>query len=70
MKLPSGPRVGEAATGTAWRSPGEIVEIDSSVVGLKIGPAAGQTIDHARIHLIPRREGDVANARVVYALSY
>ena len=49
---------------------GEIVEIDSSVGGLKIGRAAGQTIDHARIHLIPRREGDVANARVVYALSY
>ena len=27
------------------------------------GEAAGQTVDHAHIHLIPRRKGDVENPR-------
>jgi diadenosine tetraphosphate (Ap4A) HIT family hydrolase len=30
-------------------------------VGANSGVAAGQTVFHAHIHLIPRREGDVAN---------
>jgi ATP adenylyltransferase len=28
-------------------------------VGTNCGDAAGQTIDHAHIHLIPRRKGDM-----------
>lgn len=40
---------------------------DPSVVGFNIGmnagAAAGQTIFHCHIHLIPRREGDVPNPR-------
>jgi diadenosine tetraphosphate (Ap4A) HIT family hydrolase len=27
------------------------------------GPTAGQTIDHAHIHIIPRYEGDVGDPR-------
>ena len=44
-----------------------ITAIDSSVVGFNIGmnagEAAGQTIFHCHIHLIPRRVGDVDNPR-------
>ena len=40
---------------------------DASVVGfnvgVNIGKAAGQTIFHCHIHLIPRRHGDVENPR-------
>jgi diadenosine tetraphosphate (Ap4A) HIT family hydrolase len=32
-------------------------------VGINLGAVAGQTIWHCHIHLIPRREGDVINAR-------
>ena len=32
-------------------------------VGMNVGAAAGQTIFHCHIHLIPRREGDVENPR-------
>ena len=32
-------------------------------VGVNCGLSAGQTIMHAHIHLIPRREGDIANPR-------
>ncbi len=32
-------------------------------VGINIGEVAGQTIFHAHVHLIPRREGDVVNPR-------
>jgi len=32
-------------------------------VGVNIGEAAGQTIYHCHIHLIPRRRGDVENPR-------
>lgn len=45
----------------------EILEADPSVtgfnVGVNCGAAAGQTIMHVHIHLIPRRDGDVANPR-------
>jgi diadenosine tetraphosphate (Ap4A) HIT family hydrolase len=45
----------------------EIQQVDSSVVGFNIGinagQAAGQTIFHCHIHLIPRRAGDVKNPR-------
>lgn len=40
---------------------------DSSVtgfnVGINCGASAGQTIMHVHIHLIPRRDGDIANPR-------
>jgi ATP adenylyltransferase len=40
---------------------------DSSVVafniGMNAGGAAGQTVFHCHIHLIPRRNGDVENPR-------
>jgi diadenosine tetraphosphate (Ap4A) HIT family hydrolase len=32
-------------------------------MGLNSGPAAGQTVPHAHIHLIPRYEGDVPDPR-------
>jgi diadenosine tetraphosphate (Ap4A) HIT family hydrolase len=32
-------------------------------VGVNCGQDAGQTIWHAHVHLIPRRNGDVANPR-------
>ena len=32
-------------------------------VGVNCGLSAGQTIMHAHIHLIPRRDGDIANPR-------
>jgi ATP adenylyltransferase len=45
----------------------EILSEDESVagfnVGINIGAAAGQTIWHCHIHLIPRRRGDMANPR-------
>ena len=41
----------------------KIVAKDSSVegfnVGINSGEVPGQTIDHAHVHLIPRRSGDV-----------
>ncbi len=30
-------------------------------LGVNSGPAAGQTVAHAHVHLIPRREGDCEN---------
>jgi diadenosine tetraphosphate (Ap4A) HIT family hydrolase len=36
---------------------------DGFNVGVNDGPAAGQTVPHAHIHLIPRRMGDVADPR-------
>lgn len=43
----------------------EIQQTDAKVAGLNIGvnngEAAGQTVKHCHVHLIPRREGDVAN---------
>jgi diadenosine tetraphosphate (Ap4A) HIT family hydrolase len=36
---------------------------DAVNVGVNDGPAAGQTIGHVHVHLIPRRSGDVADPR-------
>jgi ATP adenylyltransferase len=45
----------------------DIVAQDASVqgfnIGVNIGEVAGQTIFHCHVHLIPRRNGDVANPR-------
>ena len=44
-----------------------ILKADSSVsgfnVGTNAGPSSGQTIFHLHIHLIPRRDGDMAKPR-------
>lgn len=46
---------------------GAIVNDDKGVMGFNIGMnnghAAGQTINHAHVHLIPRRSGDIKNPR-------
>lgn len=36
---------------------------DGFTVGINDGPAAGQTVDHAHIHVIPRYQGDVPDPR-------
>jgi len=36
---------------------------DAFNVGINDGPAAGQTVPHLHIHLIPRYEGDVTDPR-------
>src|SRR5689334_20738453 len=36
---------------------------DGFNVGVNDGPAAGQTVMHAHVHLIPRRQGDVIDPR-------
>ena len=45
----------------------EILSKDSTVsgfnIGMNCGRAAGQTVDHAHVHLIPRRASDVADPR-------
>lgn len=38
-------------------------ECDALTVGVNDGPAAGQTIPHVHVHLIPRHAGDVPDAR-------
>ena len=45
----------------------QLLKTDPSITGFNIGvndgEDAGQTIFHCHVHLIPRRKGDVANAR-------
>ncbi len=45
----------------------KLSQVDKAVmgfnVGMNCGEAAGQTVMHAHIHLIPRRKGDVENPR-------
>jgi diadenosine tetraphosphate (Ap4A) HIT family hydrolase len=36
---------------------------DGYSIGLNVGAAAGQTIDHLHLHVIPRYDGDVYNPR-------
>lgn len=36
---------------------------DAFNIGANIGAAAGQTVDHAHLHIIPRFAGDVADPR-------
>jgi diadenosine tetraphosphate (Ap4A) HIT family hydrolase len=53
-----------------WAMVGEVrqglqqnLSIDGINIGVNDGSAAGQTIEHAHIHLIPRRKGDVQDPR-------
>lgn len=38
-------------------------DVDGFNVGVNVGEAAGQTVPHAHMHIIPRRVGDVENPR-------
>jgi ATP adenylyltransferase len=38
-------------------------DVDGVNVGFNSGTAAGQTVDHAHVHVIPRRQGDVPDPR-------
>jgi diadenosine tetraphosphate (Ap4A) HIT family hydrolase len=38
-------------------------DVDAVNIGVNSGQAAGQTIDHAHVHVIPRRAGDVGDPR-------
>lgn len=42
---------------------GDRYEFDGVNLGLNNGPAAGQTVDHVHLHVIPRYQGDVADPR-------
>jgi diadenosine tetraphosphate (Ap4A) HIT family hydrolase len=37
--------------------------VDGFNIGINVGEAAGQTVGHAHMHVIPRRAGDVENPR-------
>jgi diadenosine tetraphosphate (Ap4A) HIT family hydrolase len=41
----------------------ERFEVDSLNIGVNDGLAAGQTVAHAHVHVIPRRTGDVPDPR-------
>lgn len=41
----------------------ETLSPDGYNLGVNIGAAAGQTIDHAHLHVVPRFRGDVADPR-------
>lgn len=36
---------------------------DGYNIGINVGEAAGQTVNHARLHVIPRHQGDVGDPR-------
>jgi diadenosine tetraphosphate (Ap4A) HIT family hydrolase len=38
-------------------------DVDGVNVGVNSGAAAGQTVEHAHVHVIPRRQGDVHDPR-------
>ena len=53
-----------------WRLAGEVQKLlerefspDGFNIGINDGEAAGQTVDHAHIHIIPRYTGDVNDPR-------
>jgi ATP adenylyltransferase len=41
----------------------EDTKVEGFNIGANCGEAAGQTVSHAHIHLIPRRRGDIADPR-------
>jgi len=62
--------LGEQELAAVWRLVAEVHnrlrasdDVHGVNVGLNDGRAAGQTIEHAHVHVIPRREGDVPDPR-------
>ena len=60
----------EAEQQALWRLVNECKQMlaqkyrpDGFNVGINVGPAAGQTVFHVHIHLIPRYTGDVPNPK-------
>ena len=47
----------------ARRICGESADADGFTIGTNVGEAAGQTVPHAHLHVIPRYQGDVADPR-------
>ena len=45
------------------RTTGRLPGVDGVTIGVNSGTAAGQTVDHAHVHVIPRRAGDVDDPR-------
>ena len=41
----------------------EVGMMEGTDVGVNVGPAAGQTVAHAHVHVIPRYAGDVDDPR-------
>jgi len=41
----------------------QIMQPDGFNIGINVGPAAGQTVMHAHVHLVPRFVGDVTEPR-------
>ena len=41
----------------------ESAATDGFTIGANVGQAAGQTVSHAHLHIIPRYQGDVADPR-------
>lgn len=52
-----------AFVGKVRQTLAEDLAVDSFNIGVNDGTAAGQTIEHAHIHMIPRRAGDVSDPR-------
>lgn len=59
-----------AEQGDLWRLVGEVKAAlhrertpDAFNIGVNVGTAAGQTVDHAHVHVIPRFMGDVPDPR-------
>ena len=59
VAMPSAAGSGEKMLGVLARKYG----VDAFNVGVNDGPAAGQTVAHAHIHVIPRRKGDAPDPR-------
>ncbi len=64
------PRLGDVPGSTQrqmWAIAGELMgaagQPDGWTIGINDGPAAGQTIPHTHLHLIPRVHGDTADPR-------
>jgi diadenosine tetraphosphate (Ap4A) HIT family hydrolase len=60
----------EAEQAALWRLVAQVrarlvaeLRPDGLNIGVNDGPAAGQTVLHAHVHVIPRRAGDVADPR-------
>lgn len=60
----------DAERAAMWEVVGEVrrhlessLEPDGYNIGMNVGAAAGQTLEHTHIHVVPRYKGDVADPR-------